>query len=436
MVRRRTFWLGAITLSAVVLLATAVGASARTSGAPEISGTLTLSTDLTVRRSWEILIANFERVYPNVDVNATFLQGGNVRGPAIATQFQAGNAPDVVMMGAGRVIVPSLLEYAQAGQLADLSNRPWAKRVPPWARPLVTYNGKVYGWLQRSIAGPIVVRNRDLFQNLGLTLPRTFPQLLNVCRTIRQKAPNLLPLGFIGALPDSRGAAVLHFASSEVYAKDPDWNAKRARGAVTFQSTPGWRTAVQRLVDMKNAGCFSPSVAQDSVQAVLGQMLSGQAVLLWFSDTGFAALRAANSRLNIDMFVPPAASTQAASYMTVYPQDTLVVNQRAKNMPAALAFVDFMAREKQDRLFSTINGGVSPYDYQRAFNPRIGARALDELHQFASSFATAGRIRVTGHALWPSTDPFLAIGNAVQGLFTGQTTVDDVLRAADNAWPK
>jgi raffinose/stachyose/melibiose transport system substrate-binding protein len=309
------------------------------------------------------------------------------------------------------------------------------KRIPPWVRPLVTVDGKVYGWMVRSIGSPVILYNEDLFQSMGLTVPRTFNQLLDLCRTIRQRSPNMVPLGAQGSNPDARGAMALAFASSSVYGSDPNWNAKRQRNAVTFQSTPGWRTAIQRIVDMKNAGCLSQSVASDTGPVARGAFAAGQSPMLWQSDGARAQLLLLNSKLNIDIFVPP-AETQAATYMTLFPFDTLAINKRTKNLAAARAFVDFIAREKQNRLWSKVQNEQSPFDYQRAFNPKIGAKALDDIHQWAASFATAGKIRISGQATWPTTEPFVAIATQVQGLFTGQTTVDDVLRAADNAWPK
>jgi raffinose/stachyose/melibiose transport system substrate-binding protein len=442
MAKRQRFWLAAMGLSAAIGLATAAGASAWPrsslvvpSRANAVSGTITFLTEAQVKRAWDILIPNFQRVYPNVEIKPTYILGGTARGTVMATQFQSGNAPDVVMLGAGRATAPSLIEYAQAGYLADLSTSPWAKRVPPWVKPLVTLKGKIYGWMQRSITAPIVIYNKDLYQSLGLRVPKTFAQFLGVCRTIRQKAPNLVPLGFIGALPDARGAMAFALASSEVYGKDPNWNVKRAQGKVTFQTTPGWHTAVQHIVDLKNAGCFSPSVAADSPTAVIGQMVTQQAVMLWQSDQGASLIKTTNPKLHIDMFVPP-ATTQAGTFMTVFPFDTLAVNKKSRNLAAARAFVDFIAREKQSRLFSKILGEESPFDYQRALNPKIGAKALDDIHQFAAPYVTKGKIRISGQSTFPSTGSYVAIATTVQGLFTGQSSVDDVLKAADDNWGK
>src|SRR6266496_827433 len=77
--RRRSLWLGMIGLSLAVLLTTAVGASARRTADPKsVSGTLNITVGLTSKAAYQVIIANFERVYPNVTVQPTYLQGGPV----------------------------------------------------------------------------------------------------------------------------------------------------------------------------------------------------------------------------------------------------------------------------------------------------------------------------------------------------------------------
>jgi raffinose/stachyose/melibiose transport system substrate-binding protein len=270
MVRRRGLVLGAIGLSVAAMLATATSVSARPSGQKAaVAGTITFLADTTTQIPYDILIKNFQRVYPDVTVNATY--ASSVQRPTLlATQFQSGNAPDVFIAYPGYTLPPSVLEHQAAGHLADLSSSPWAKRTPAFAKPLVTVGGKVYGWMAR-VATPSIVYNKEIFRNLGLTVPKTFAQFLDICRTVRQKSPNLVPLSMSGSQFSTLGGNAVVFASSTVYANDPTWNEKRQRGQTSFQSTPGWRQALQRYVDMKNAGCFSTGVASDTAATTFQQ---------------------------------------------------------------------------------------------------------------------------------------------------------------------
>ena len=263
----RRFWLVAVGLAGmVVILAASVGASTHRSAGPKVSGTVNFFSELSTDRAWAILVPNFNRVYPDIKVDRENPASAQ-RLAVLSTRLQAGNAPDVFMVYAGRASAPSVLEYARAGYLQDLSKRPWAKRLPAWVKPLVSVNGKIYGLPQRTIVGPAINYNEDIFNQLGVKVPTTFAQWLQLCRTIRQKAPNITPLAYTGANLNADGAMPIGFATSTVYGKVPNWNDKRARNQVTFQGTPGWQQAVQRIFDLKNAGCFSPGVA--GVQSIV-----------------------------------------------------------------------------------------------------------------------------------------------------------------------
>ncbi len=357
MVRERRFWLACAATLATLSLTTAVGASAsRTPRPNSLSGTITFAAGSLSQRAYDVLIGNFERVHPQINVKATYIPANQF--PALVdTQFQAGNAPDVVALVPGRLFAPSLLDLAHAGYLADLSSSPWAKRIPSFAKPLVTVGHKLYGW-PLAVVLPSIIYNRQIFGQLGLTVPKTWAQFMNTCRTIKQRAPNVTPAVFGGATFASDGGLVAVFASSTVYAKDPTWNAKRLAHKATFQSTPGWRVAVQDMVDLKN-NCFGPSVASDTPQTILPKMVTGQAAMLFGSDGQIANVRALNPQLDVGLALAP-GPTRATTYMTLVATDGVAVNKKASNISAARAFVDFLARQKQNSLFATVQGEVAP----------------------------------------------------------------------------
>ena len=224
------------------------------------------------------------------------------------------------------------------------------------------------------------------------------------------------------------------FASSLVYAKDRSWNTQRAHGKTTFEGTPGWRAALQVYVDMKNADCFGPGVAEDTAASTLQQFSSGQSAMLTANDGYLAPVRALNPKLQFNQFVFPSTSSPSTTYMTLFPSDTLVVNAHSHDSAAADAFVAFVARPAETAKLNAILGNASPLEYARVLNPKIGAKALDANHRAFAPYVK--RIIFAGTATWASLAPLTAMGTAAQGLFTGQDTVDQVLQATDTAWPK
>src|SRR3977135_613300 len=78
---------------AVTVLTLSRGAAAG-SAMPRISGTLTYLNSSAAQPASAVLLGNFQRVYPDIQVNATY-PPANVITPLLSTQIAAGNGPDV-----------------------------------------------------------------------------------------------------------------------------------------------------------------------------------------------------------------------------------------------------------------------------------------------------------------------------------------------------
>jgi raffinose/stachyose/melibiose transport system substrate-binding protein len=258
-------------------------------------------------------------------------------------------------------------------------------------------------------------------------VPKNFGQLLQLCQTIRQKAPSLVPMSWGVAEVPSTGGQVVGLASGEVYAFAPNWNQRREQGEVTFAGSPGWRNALQRIVDLKNASCFGRSVPSFTVAASASEFAREASVMLMGFDSTKSQIEAANPAMKgkYAIFSIPGRS-QKTSRLTLFPATGLAVNVKSQNKEAAKAFVDFVAREKQNRLWASIIGATSAWDFDKG--------KLDDHHKPLAPLIP--KITIAQSSGWPAFAPYIALGAGVQGLFTGQRTIDDILKAADAAWPK
>jgi ABC-type glycerol-3-phosphate transport system substrate-binding protein len=122
-------------------LALCVGASeGRPAGGDQVTiSMIWTSSDIPVM---PVLIANFERVHPEIVVNATYGCPGSIE----LSELAAGNGPDLICDFPGCGMQPALCDLVKAGYLAPLVDEPWAKR----SLPLVTSLSKVGPVLTRS----------------------------------------------------------------------------------------------------------------------------------------------------------------------------------------------------------------------------------------------------------------------------------------------
>jgi len=78
----------------------------------------------------------------------------------------------------------------------------------------------------------------------------------------------------------------------------------------------------------------------------------------WSPTGAISALKGINPKLNLGAFVFPGA-TASATALAVSPTDALAVSKTSRNLPAALAFADFVASGGGSELYTKITGDLS-----------------------------------------------------------------------------
>src|ERR1700759_2840621 len=90
-------WRAVTAVVALAALAVAVSASAAPKATPV---TLRFVQTNTGQAATDILIANFERVYPNIKIDVLYLPTSQLQ-TLLLTQFQSGTAPDLFYVQGG-----------------------------------------------------------------------------------------------------------------------------------------------------------------------------------------------------------------------------------------------------------------------------------------------------------------------------------------------
>jgi raffinose/stachyose/melibiose transport system substrate-binding protein len=412
----------AVLAAVCVLFALTLGASqARPAGSGSV--TITLLAFTTNEPAFQVLIPNFERVYPNITVNATYIDSDTAV-QLEPTEFATGSAPDLITAFPGSEAPDYACRFAAFGYLAPLVNAPWAKR----ARSLSTMTslskcGQVLYVFEPQIAPYGVFTNNTLFAKLGLKVPQTFAQLLDVCRKARAAGTYAM------ILDASDGAAMFTraLAIPLVYGRDKHWTAELKAGTATFDGTPGWREALQEFVEMNSAGCFQPGATSTNGSGAQAEFAEGQGLMYANHSGQKAVIDALDPQFDYS-FVPfPAGSSadQMATFLHISSGLSINAHSSAQNQAAAMTFINFIARPKQDALYTQVTGGMTSYQFLNG-----------QLPSFMAAFAPVvadDRYIVDPAGTWIGTVG-LTYAQDTLGLLTGQTTVDGTLNAMDAAW--
>jgi raffinose/stachyose/melibiose transport system substrate-binding protein len=418
---------GAVTLVAAVGLVAGVGA---TSAKPHATVTIKLIAQSNGQGNPQLdqVLALFMKKNPDIKVEATYLPIGESYANTLRTELQGGNAPDVFYVSPGSGALASELPLAKAGYLADLSARPWARKIPLAAswKPQFWQGGKM--WAVPIDVVPIgVMTQPPLLNELGIKFPTTFGQLIAACKTAKAKGKSFLNIA--GASAQNAGLFAATIAGSYVLAKDPQWNQKRIAGKVTFAGTPAWRTALQRILNLKSAGCFPAGAeANDNIPATPG-FVSGQ-VVSWVLPSSITGLiKSFNPAAKYEFFpFPGDKAGDARVYAS--PTDAFSVWSKSKNKAAAFKLIDFWATPAAQGLYSKLTGATSVYQ------AGTGQHLAYELRGLTPLLKQKSKVHILMENEWSNPAVFDTLGRDVQGLLTGQKTVTQMLADLDAAWGK
>ena len=196
-------------------------------------------------------IADFEASHPNVTVNVVPMETSDFD-LKLPTAFDTPGGPDIVYIGSE----PNHLgRYVQANQVLNLdpylAQYGWDKLLPAVAAR-TTYNGHQYGvgWELETLG---LMYNKKIFDRLGLQPPATLEDLETLMATIKQKAPDIVPLTLAQGAPGNG----IHMMHAIGYATIPT---AEILATVPFGSgnytDPGWLQMLQRFQSWAQAGYF------------------------------------------------------------------------------------------------------------------------------------------------------------------------------------
>ncbi|KAA9105084.1 ABC transporter substrate-binding protein [Microbacterium rhizomatis] len=423
----RALRIGAIAIpvaGALILAGCSGSSSGGTSSAANTNEfSLTYATSNNVESPFEVLVKEYEKANPDVKITLN-PQPNDTYGDTLRTQLQAGNASDVLETEAGSGQTRSVIPLAQAGFLAPLDDAATAL-IPAGTESLFGIDGTTYG-LPLTISYAGIVYNEVAAKAAGITeFAKDWTTLKSQCQSAAAAGKTLFVLA--GSTVPNAGITASIIAATRVYAETPDWNQQRLDNKVTFADSQGWKDTLQTVKDMYDAGCFQAGAEGAGFDAITTGMSTG-ANVGFFGPLGSATelQKAAPDQKFVAQSFPPATSKDKA-YGVASPTYSLAINKASKNSVAAAAFLDWIAQPAQAGIFADAAGslpisGLSDLD----LSTTIYSAVADELNN--------GDYTPLANTNWPNASVYDALATGVQGLLTGQSTVDSVLASMDTAW--
>lgn len=340
----------------------------------------------------------------------------------VTTQLQGGNAADAMILSPGTGQPISVITLAEAGFLEPLDDTS-AGIIPEGTESLYEVDGEIYA--QPTSLQPVgLVYNPAAAGEVGIDeFPATYEDLLEACATARDGGKSFLVIA--GSVPFNTGLFSQILSATRVYEETPDWNEQRAAGEVTFADS-GWRDALEDFVELNESGCFQDGAAGGTFDNITNGIGGGTALSAPVPGSAANSINA-GAGLETDVRAFPPADGQG-EYTLASANYAWAINAASDDdvKAAVQEFLDWAAEPEQAKFFADTFGAVP-----------IGEAATDELlpiYQPIGGLLESGAFTGLPNATWPNPAVYDALGAGVQGLLTGQTTVDSILEEMDAAW--
>ena len=348
---------------------------------------------------------------------------GDAYNTQVTTQLQAGNAADVMILNPGTGQAISVVTLADASFLAPLGGNS-ASLIPEGTEGLYGSDGNIYG--QPTALAPVgLIWNGAGASDVDIDeYPSTYEDLLADCTTARDGGKTFTVLA--GSMPPNTGLFTQLISATRVYQETPDWNAQRAAGDVTFADSEGWQETLQTVIDMKDGGCFQDGVEGGTFDNITAGVGGGTSLSAATPGSAAASISTATGLdLTVQAF-PPADGGEPFTLASA--NYAWSVNAKADDakQKSIQNFLDWVGSPEEAKAYADLSGLV----------PITGVTADDLLPSYApiADLLESGSYTPLPLEEWPNPAVYDALGTGVQGLLTGQKTVDQVLADMDAAW--
>ncbi|GGN44232.1 ABC transporter substrate-binding protein [Actinoplanes campanulatus] len=403
-------------VAAASLLAACSSGTDSHSGSSGDNQTLTIAS--IDQGSIEKVVDAFKAANPGVTVNLT-TSGADQYQQQIRTQLSSGTAPDVMTVWPGNGNPGATYVLAKPGYLLDLSDQPWAAKLPDAFQKVAQYEGKTYNAVF-GLNGIGAVYNDQAMTEAGLTAPGTWTDLLAFCKAAAGKGTPAFALG----IQDNWVTQIALYAlvATTVYSGDRDFDTRMAAGQATFAGSQ-WTTAMAKYQEMDAAGCFQKDPLGTGYEASQTLAATGKTLGIIQGNWIIGLLKQKNPSGTFTMKALPATDDTASFIMPAAAGAGYGVNAKAENRELALEFITFVMSPAGMKTFNEAQGSLPTL-------PGAGTTVDPGLAEL-TTFVEGNRTVPFMDQLWPNAKVQQTMLSGLQEVFSDQTGADQVLKDMD-----
>ena len=291
---------------------------------------------------YNTLVNKFMEENPDIQVNVTLAESTTT---TLISRVAAGNIPQLVSVFPWSA---SYKDMFREGLFMDLTDQDFMKRVTPSVLERCEVNGKQYS-LPLTTNSFGLYYNVDIFNELGLTIPKTMDEMWGVCDKLVEAG--IQPFSF----PDKKAVRInQQFDRMLIGCVDHDFYSKcdeQINGSYNIKDDPNIRKYAETILKLREYG--NPDSLGYDDEPAYEEFTSGKSAMYIDGSWAVSTFETMNPDLNFNCTAIPAITTDdfwtAGTVDTAY---SISADCTPEQQDACIRFLDFLVREDIAQEFS------------------------------------------------------------------------------------
>ena len=291
---------------------------------------------------YNTLVNKFMEENPDVQVNVTLAESTTT---TLISRVAAGNIPQLVSVFPWNA---SYKDMFREGLFMDLTDQDFMKRVTPSVLERCEVNGKQYS-LPLTTNSFGLYYNVDIFNELGLTIPKTMDEMWGVCDKLVEAG--IQPFSF----PDKKAVRInQQFDRMLIGCVDHDFYSKcdeQINGSYNIKDDPNIRKYAETILKLREYG--NPDSLGYDDEPAYEEFTSGKSAMYIDGSWAVTTFETMNPDLNFNCTAIPAITTDdfwtCGTVETAY---SISADCTPEQQDACIRFLDFLVREDIAQEFS------------------------------------------------------------------------------------
>lgn len=291
---------------------------------------------------YNTLVNKFMEENPDIQVNVTLAESTTT---TLISRVAAGNIPQLVSVFPWNA---SYKDMFREGLFMDLTDQDFMKRVTPSVLERCEVNGKQYS-LPLTTNSFGLYYNVDIFNELGLTIPKTMDEMWGICDKLVEAG--IQPFSF----PDKKAVRInQQFDRMLIGCVDHDFYSKcdeQINGSYNIKDDPNIRKYAETILKLREYG--NPDSLGYDDEPAYEEFTSGKSAMYIDGSWAVTTFETMNPDLNFNCTAIPAITTD--DFWTCGTVDTaysISADCTPEQQDACIRFLDFLVREDIAQEFS------------------------------------------------------------------------------------